>query len=108
MRYLTERLSENKKPRKYDAEAAHDKVSFIDKHWNIDDEDEYDSDLSEHIRVRLQKLAGTWRKGQRGVPLPDWQKAMKAQWTKSSKTSVAEIYREQNGEEDGEDERRRR
>jgi hypothetical protein len=33
LRYLGDRLSENKKPRPYDAEAAHGKFDFIDPLW---------------------------------------------------------------------------
>lgn len=47
LRYPMERLSENKKLRGYNAQAAHVTFRFIDENWNIEDDEEYDSDLSE-------------------------------------------------------------
>lgn len=41
LRYLGDRLFENKKPRAYDAEAAHDKFQFIDSTWGPGTEQEY-------------------------------------------------------------------
>jgi hypothetical protein len=43
LRYLADRLSENKKPRRYNAQKAHDYFDFTDADWGVEDDDAYDS-----------------------------------------------------------------